>query len=354
MTVGGRKLRVGLALGSGASHGWAHIGVIRGLVEAGVVPDVVCGTSAGALVGAYHSAGKLDLIENWARGLTLGRTLNYVRVKPGYSLFGEKLLRELGQHFRGQVIEDLQVRYAAVATELASGREYRLRTGSVAKAVLASGAFPLLFPPVRAADRWLVDGCLSNPLPVSACRALGADIVIGVRLSGTDQRRAVATASTEAGLWRDLLADCPPVDAGAPAKSAVGASPGRVGRTVTAVTARLSARFRRSHRDLDRAPGALSMVASSVLHHRRRRRSGSANAADVLVTPALGGLRLGTRAALRAIEAGRDAAAACVEALAELGAAQSDPRHPSSPRRRGGDDVVRTARTGRSVPHRPA
>ena len=104
----GRKLRVGLALGAGASHGWAHIGVIRRLEEAGVAPDIICGCSAGALVGAYHAAGKARHL--WRSGYTTSRyaaPFDYMRMRKGRSLFGEKLLREMSEDFRRLAIEQL-------------------------------------------------------------------------------------------------------------------------------------------------------------------------------------------------------------------------------------------------------
>ena len=201
-----RKPRIGLALGAGASHGWAHIGVIRRLEEAGVAPDVICGCSAGALVGAYHAAGKLDILEDWVHNLTVRRTLDYMRVRQGRSLFGEKLLREMSKHFRRLIIEELPIGFAAVATDLETGREITAQTGPLARAVAASGAFPLLFPPVKIDDRWAVDGCLVNPVPVSTCRALGADIVIAVRvLNFGEKLRVLSEARTEAEQWSELL-----------------------------------------------------------------------------------------------------------------------------------------------------
>ena len=174
---------IGLALGAGAAHGWAHIGAIRCLAEAGIAPDVVCGTSAGALVGGLYAAGKLDVLEDWARGFGLARLADYMTLAPGRSLFGSKrFFRELAGHCRGTDLGELETPFAAVTMELATGREIWLRKGPLLRAVSASIAYPGLFPPVKVDNRWMVDGTLVNPVPVSACRALGAQLVIAVSL----------------------------------------------------------------------------------------------------------------------------------------------------------------------------
>ena len=157
----------------------------------------ICRTSAGALVGGFYAAGKLDFLEDWVRNLTFGRMLSYVNVRRDRSLFGRKLLRQLAEQGRDLAVNDLAMRFAAVAADLATGREVRIETGSLMKAVAASGACPGLFPPVKIGNRWVVDGALANPLPISACRALGAQLVIGVSLFGSRKGgRASATAAS--------------------------------------------------------------------------------------------------------------------------------------------------------------
>ena len=129
-----------------------------------------------------------------------------MRMRKGRSLFGEKLLREMSEDFRRLAIEQLPFAFAAVATDLETGRELTVQTGPLARAVAASGAFPLLFPPVRIGNRWAVDGCLVNPVPVSTCRALGADLVIAVRvLDFGEKLRVTSEARNEAERWSDLL-----------------------------------------------------------------------------------------------------------------------------------------------------
>ena len=176
--------RVGLALGSGAARGWSHIGVLRVLEGAGVSPDIVCGTSIGALVGAAYAAGELERLEPWVRSLTRQAVVRMLDLRLGAGLIqGAKLLSFFRSHFDDQGIARLRKTYAAVATELATGREIWLREGSVIDAVRASIAVPGLFTPAERDGCWLVDGGLVNPVPVSLCRALGADIVIAVDLN---------------------------------------------------------------------------------------------------------------------------------------------------------------------------
>jgi len=179
-----RKLRLGLALGAGSSRGWAHIGVIRALEERGIKPDLVCGTSIGALVGAVYAAGELDRLEKWVTGLTW---TNVVRLMDltwrGGLIRGTRLFTLFSTILEDRDISELSVPYGAIATELHSGRELWLRNGKVLEAVRASCAMPGLFTPVVRDGAVLVDGGLVNPVPVSMCRALGAELVVAVDLS---------------------------------------------------------------------------------------------------------------------------------------------------------------------------
>jgi len=176
---------IGLALGGGAARGFAHIGVIRTLVAHGIVPDVIVGTSIGAVVGGSYAANHLDGLEEWARGLTVRGVLSYLDI----SLSGSGLIR--GGHLATRLeaamsdcrIDDLPIRFAAIATEFNTGHEIWLTRGRLADALRASYALPGIFPPVRIGGRWLVDGALVNPVPVSAARALGARLVIAVNLN---------------------------------------------------------------------------------------------------------------------------------------------------------------------------
>lgn len=179
------KPKIVLALGGGVARGWAHIGVLRTLLRAGLVPDVVCGTSIGAVVGGLYVAGKLDALEHWARALTPRRVVGLLDVTFGGSgLFGgERLAALLEEQLGGGIcIETLSRPFIAIATELETGREVWLRDGSLINALRASYALPGVFAPVKYNGRWLVDGALVNPCPTSAARSFGGEIVIAVSL----------------------------------------------------------------------------------------------------------------------------------------------------------------------------
>lgn len=177
--------KIGLALGGGVARGWAHIGAVRALNRAGIRADVICGTSIGALVGGFHLTGNLDQLEAWALNLTKRRMIGYLDVLTGGSgLFGGKKLEKVMRDFIHETkIEDLDRKFAAVTTELATGHEIWLQEGSLVDAIRASYALPGVFTPVRINRRWLIDGALVNPVPVSVCRALGARLVIAVSLN---------------------------------------------------------------------------------------------------------------------------------------------------------------------------
>jgi NTE family protein len=177
------KPRLGIALGSGSARGWAHIGVLRGLEQAGIVPDVVSGTSIGALVGAAYASNRLDRLEEWVAQIDWWDIIRYMDVRLG-GVEGERLMRAFRERVEDAPIESLPRPFGAVATDLQTGREVWFQQGSLLEAVRASIALPGLFSPVRYQDRWLVDGGLVDPLPVSLCRALGADRVIAVNLNG--------------------------------------------------------------------------------------------------------------------------------------------------------------------------
>ncbi len=177
-------IRIGLALGSGSARGWAHIGVIRALEAAGIRPDIVCGTSIGALVGAAYAADELDRLEPWVAGLTWQTVVGLLDVSMNGGLIkGDKVIQFFRARFQDKDIAQLGRAFGAVATELSSGREVWLREGSVVDAVRASLAVPGLFRPAVREGRLLVDGALVNPVPVSLCRAMGADVVIAVDLN---------------------------------------------------------------------------------------------------------------------------------------------------------------------------
>lgn len=179
------KPKIGLALGGGAARGWAHIGVLDVLVEAGYAPDVIAGTSIGAVVGGCFAAGKLPALTEFAANLTKRRVVGLMDFHIGGAglIAGGRLKRLLERDLTDIRIEALPLRFAAIATELGTGHEIWLTHGPLVEALRASYALPGVFDPVKLGGRWLMDGALVNPVPVTAARALGADVVICVNLN---------------------------------------------------------------------------------------------------------------------------------------------------------------------------
>jgi NTE family protein len=180
-----RRPVIGLALGGGAARGFAHIGIIKTLIAHGIVPNVVVGTSIGAVVGGSYAAGHLDQLEEWARSLQPRHILGYLDIRLNGSglIGGDKLAAQLEVAMGQTRIEELPLKFATVATEVRTGHEIWLTHGRIVDAMRASYALPGIFSPVMVGDRWLVDGALVNPVPVSTARAFGAEIVIAANLS---------------------------------------------------------------------------------------------------------------------------------------------------------------------------
>ena len=180
------ELKIGIALGSGAARGWAHVGVLQALIEEGIEPDIVCGSSMGALVGAAYIAGELETLEKWACSMEWRDIVGFLDIDltSGGLIQGKRIMSFMQTLREDAPIESFQKPFVAIATDLTTGREIWLQQGSIVDAVRASIALPGLFSPVKLNDKWLLDGGLVNPVPVSACRALGADIIIAVNLNG--------------------------------------------------------------------------------------------------------------------------------------------------------------------------
>ena len=176
------SLRIGLALGGGAALGLAHIGVLRVLSEEGIPVHCVAGTSAGAVVGAAHCAGRSwQEILNAARRLEWSHIVSLTIPRQGMMRL-DKLERYVEAMTGARDFADLNIPFAAVATDLEKGEPVIFTTGPVAKAVRASCSVPGLFEPLMDGNTALVDGGLVNDVPADVVRAMGADIVIGVNL----------------------------------------------------------------------------------------------------------------------------------------------------------------------------
>ncbi|RUR17215.1 patatin-like phospholipase RssA [Legionella sp. km535] len=180
-----QRLKVGLALGSGSARGWAHIGVIKALVQLGVRIDCVAGCSIGSLIGALYARGTLDAFERWVLQLDRRKMSKLIdlNVIGGGLISGSKLMNFFKEFGLDGTIEELKIPFSAVATDLNTGREVWLNKGSLMPAIRSSISLPGLFTPLRHEHRWLVDGGLVNPVPISLCRAMGADLVIAVNLN---------------------------------------------------------------------------------------------------------------------------------------------------------------------------
>jgi len=184
--IGERNPKIGIALGSGGARGMAHIGVLRALEEAGVKPELVAGTSIGALVGGIYSAGKINELTEIALGLDWKKAARYfmeVSFPRSGLIEGARINEFLLEMVGDRSIEDLPRAFSAVATDIMSGREEVLCSGGLVDAIRASISVPGIFTPAKVNDAFLVDGGLVNPVPVNVCRKMGAEFVIAVDIN---------------------------------------------------------------------------------------------------------------------------------------------------------------------------
>jgi NTE family protein len=305
---------IGLALGGGAARGFAHIGVMRTLAAHGIIPDVIVGTSIGAVVGGSYAAGHLDSLETWARGLTVRSVLGHLDISLSGSglIRGGHLAKQLEAALGDQRIDDLPLRFAAIATEFNTGHEIWLTRGRLTDALRASYALPGIFPPVLIGGRWLVDGALVNPVPVSAARALGARLVIAVNLNSDLFGRGTIIASHGSD------------DADEAAHAAEEAKPngGLLGMFGRERTLRRQIMGRRGR------PGIPTVMieAFNVMQDRITRARLAGDPPDVLVSPRLGQVGwFDFHRAADAIAIGAEAAEKSIEAVTEAVTALSQP-----------------------------
>ncbi len=276
----GDGVRLGIALGSGSAKAWAHVGILRALREASIVPQVVCGSSAGAFVGAAYVTGNLDTLAEWGSSLSARDVVSLLdpTLSSGGVLAGERMMKFLRASGRDSLIEKLPCAYAATATELNTGRELWLQSGSLVRAVRASMAFPGLLTPVCVEGRWLVDGGLVNPVPVSLCRALGADVVIAVNLN-----------SELVAAGRDLSGE----NGSATEKSRDGGS--LIRQKWAAKFQELKLGFAGQARKPEaKAPGVFDVLVGSlhIMQDRITRSRLAGDPPDIVLTPRLPGVRL--------------------------------------------------------------
>jgi NTE family protein len=305
--------KIAVVLGGGAARGWAHIGVLKALRDAGINPDIVVGTSIGAVVGGCFVAGELDELEAFARDLTRRKILGYLDFNfTGSGLIsGQRLSDRLDKQLADITIEGLAQKYVAVATEIGTGHEIWLSRGPLVAAMRASYALPGIFRPVPFNGRWLFDGALVNPVPVSVARALGARYVIAVNLNadisgrGTMAPRNAATAPDHDPAIQPELASALAAPEVAPDNILV-----RNGRAVKKLLQRQL--FGRS----EAGPGisTVMMEAFTIVQDRIARSRLAGDPPDAMISPRLGDYGLfdfhraddmiasGERAAQRALE----------------------------------------------------
>jgi NTE family protein len=293
-----RRPVVGLALGAGAARGWSHIGIIHELRERGFSPDIVAGTSIGAVVGGCYAAGKLDELESFARSLNRRSIFGMMDLSlSGVGLIaGGRLKSRLEANLGDARIESLSPRFAAVATEVGSGHEVWLTQGRLCDAIRASYALPGIFEPVRLGGRFLFDGALVNPVPVTVCRAMGADLVIAVNIIGDT-------------LFRGTVVGDAPVAIEAAIEEAVPHAPG--------LRARAASLFRRNGTG---APGIASVMmdAFNITQDRIARSRLAGDPPDVLIKARLDGVGLfDFHRAADLIDMGREAARRALPDIAE-------------------------------------
>ncbi|MEO3955227.1 patatin-like phospholipase family protein [Chromobacterium piscinae] len=179
-----QKPKIALALGGGAVKGFAHIGVIKVLEGAGITPDIIVGTSAGSVVGSLYASGLTGMqLQQRAIALDQADLTDWTLSTKGV-IKGEKLQNWINAQVGNRPLEKLGKPFAAVATELDSGRRVVFRTGNTGQAVRASASIPNVFLPVKIGGKSYVDGGLVSPVPVSAAREMGAQFVIAVDITG--------------------------------------------------------------------------------------------------------------------------------------------------------------------------
>lgn len=291
--MGNSGLKIGLALGSGAARGWAHVGVLRALAEMGLKPDVIAGTSVGALVGAAYLTNQLEALQEFAQGfgmLDVFKMVDFTFSRGGL-VSVERAYERFRNEFTDVPIESLPIPFAAIATDLKTGKEVWLREGHLLDVVRASAAIPGMFPAVPHQNMWLADGALVNPVPVSLCRALGADIVIAINLNGD--------LSQMPRLSKAVLG---PVNVSLPEHPVQVVTEGNPPRQLAKPLAKLAAKLNEVgeqakqhfnthfHKPRSAGPGILEVMASSIdiMQDRITRSRLAGEPPDVLITPRIG------------------------------------------------------------------
>jgi NTE family protein len=316
--AGRRRTRVAVALGGGGARGYAHIGVLQVLEECGYEIVSIAGSSMGALVGGLHAAGGLDAFTSWVRGLRHRDVLRLYDVAPRApgAIRAERIFARVSDILGDARIEDLPIRFTAVATDLEAGEERWFQEGRVDAAVRASVALPVFMTPVVINGRLLADGGLLNPLPLAPLVSAGADLTVAVAVSGP-HRTPVAPAAVprpRGGSRGDVVLR----SITARLAALRSATPGRTAHTLVAEEAVLEA-LPVGLRTLDVMELSLEAVRTAVM-----RQTLAAHPPDVLITVPRSScrtldfhraeemIRLGRLLALEALDRAEDRAAGCV------------------------------------------
>lgn len=193
------KKTVSLVLGSGGARGLAHIGVIRWLEENGYKIRSISGCSMGALIGGLYATGKLHEYENWLKQLSKTELLGLIDMSWDSSglIKGEKLFAKLADFLGDVKIEDLDIAYTAVATDIYHEKEVWLQTGLLHKAIRASISLPMIFTPFKHHDMTLIDGGVLNPVPIAPTFGENNDLIIAVNLGGKPQENLNESSEPE-------------------------------------------------------------------------------------------------------------------------------------------------------------
>lgn len=307
--------KIGLALGSGSARGWAHVGIIRALEEMGIKADVIAGASVGSLVGAASASGQLDTLEEWVMSLTKLDVWGLLDTafRQGGFMRGNKLMRAIGEQITDYDIEKLNIPFSAVAADLYTGQEVWLQEGSMLDAVRASSGLPGLFSPMWHQQRWMIDGGVVNPVPVSVCRALGADFVIAVNLNSHYGKPTRFVQPQDAKIANNETAEH---DA-----NASWTSRERWSELVDGLMETFRSDQPSPANAASQAPGMFDVIAGSVniMQDRITRSRMAGDPANVMLRPDLSHFQLmDFHRAAEAIEVGRTVVARAAEELEEL------------------------------------
>ena len=331
-SLGNKK--IALALGSGSARGMAHIGVIQRLGELGIQPDIICGTSIGSVIAGCYLTGKLEHFTDWIQSLSTTQVLHYMSVSltaTGGVAHATRLIEFFINEYGNPDIEDLNMPFAAVATDLMRGREVWLQRGPLWDAGRASMAIPGILTPVAFGSSWLVDGGLVNPVPVSVCRALGADIIIGVDLNSDLVGRQKVLTDAKAPANEETIEEEESEDEELLPEEAeddpfLGAAFSRFANSIKEA----ASNFRSSDTEKKpEPPGTMSVMMSAIniMQDRITRSRLAGEPADIMLWPRLGHIGLlEFSSAAEAIVEGRDAVDRMLPAIRHAFMSEGDDR----------------------------